>query len=149
MLVDRPGRGYGGDYASWLVDGDIGELIRVRGEGITEEGIVGGRRLPLLQALQRRRARRGRARRRRDPRHRAPRAHTSARHPERHIETFRDIADFPPDEAKQMLDFTAKTAAEAGLGDYRGSSERRPRRWTDGVPSPLAHPRRAIARGMG
>jgi threonylcarbamoyladenosine tRNA methylthiotransferase MtaB len=43
VLVDRPGRGYGGDYAPWLVDGDIGELVRVRGTEITEEGIVGGR----------------------------------------------------------------------------------------------------------
>ena len=39
--------------------------------------------------------------------------------PERHIESLRDIAEFPPDEAKQMLDFIAKTAAESGLGDYR------------------------------
>jgi threonylcarbamoyladenosine tRNA methylthiotransferase MtaB len=43
VLVDRPGRGYGEDYAPWLVDGDIGELIPVRGAEITEEGIVGGR----------------------------------------------------------------------------------------------------------
>jgi threonylcarbamoyladenosine tRNA methylthiotransferase MtaB len=43
VLVDRPGRGYGGDYAPWLVDGDIGELIRVRGAEITEDGIVSGR----------------------------------------------------------------------------------------------------------
>ncbi len=39
--------------------------------------------------------------------------------PEQHIETFRDIAEFPPGEAKQMLDFIAKTAAESGLDDYR------------------------------
>ena len=39
--------------------------------------------------------------------------------PERHIESFRDIAEFGPDEAKQMLDFIAKTAAGAGLDDYR------------------------------
>jgi histidine triad (HIT) family protein len=39
--------------------------------------------------------------------------------PERHIETFRDIAEFRPDETKEMLDFIAKTAAEAGLDDYR------------------------------
>ena len=39
--------------------------------------------------------------------------------PERHIETFRDIAEFPADEAKQMLDFIAKTAADSGLDDYR------------------------------
>ena len=39
--------------------------------------------------------------------------------PERHIETFRDISDFPPDEAKRMLDFIAQTATESGLDDYR------------------------------
>ena len=43
VLVDRPGRGYGEDYAPWLVDGDVGELVRVRAAEITEEGIVGGR----------------------------------------------------------------------------------------------------------
>ena len=32
--------------------------------------------------------------------------------PERHIESLRDVAEFPPEEAKQMLDFIAKTAAE-------------------------------------
>jgi histidine triad (HIT) family protein len=39
--------------------------------------------------------------------------------PERHIESLRDVVEFPPEEAKQMLDFIAKTAAEAGLADYR------------------------------
>jgi histidine triad (HIT) family protein len=39
--------------------------------------------------------------------------------PERHVETFRDVAEFPPDEAKQMLEFVARTAREAGLEDYR------------------------------
>jgi histidine triad (HIT) family protein len=39
--------------------------------------------------------------------------------PERHIDTFKDIAAFPPDEAKRMLDFVADTAREAGLEDYR------------------------------
>jgi threonylcarbamoyladenosine tRNA methylthiotransferase MtaB len=40
VLVDRPGRGYGDDYSPWLVDAPIGELIRVRGRAVTEEGIV-------------------------------------------------------------------------------------------------------------
>jgi threonylcarbamoyladenosine tRNA methylthiotransferase MtaB len=40
VLVDRPGRGYGGDYSPWLVDGKLGELVRVRGRAVTEEGIV-------------------------------------------------------------------------------------------------------------
>ena len=39
--------------------------------------------------------------------------------PERHVETFRDVAEFPPDEAKRMLEFVARTAREAGLEEYR------------------------------
>jgi len=39
--------------------------------------------------------------------------------PERHVETLRDIAAFPPDEVKRMLEFVAETAREAGLEDYR------------------------------
>jgi histidine triad (HIT) family protein len=39
--------------------------------------------------------------------------------PERHISSFRDIGEFPPDEAKRMLDFIADVAAREGLTDYR------------------------------
>jgi histidine triad (HIT) family protein len=39
--------------------------------------------------------------------------------PERHVDTFRDVSDFPAKEAKRMLDFVAATAREAGLNDYR------------------------------
>jgi histidine triad (HIT) family protein len=39
--------------------------------------------------------------------------------PERHVDTFREIGEFPPDEAKRMLDFVAETARGAGLDDYR------------------------------
>jgi histidine triad (HIT) family protein len=39
--------------------------------------------------------------------------------PERHVETFRDIGEFPPDEALRMLEFVAETARGAGLEDYR------------------------------
>ena len=39
--------------------------------------------------------------------------------PERHVETFRDVGEFPPDEARRMLEFVADTAREAGLDDYR------------------------------
>jgi histidine triad (HIT) family protein len=39
--------------------------------------------------------------------------------PERHVESFRDIAQFPADEAKRMLDFIAEVAAREGLNDYR------------------------------
>jgi threonylcarbamoyladenosine tRNA methylthiotransferase MtaB len=40
VLVDRPGRGYGDDYSPWLVEGPIGDLIRVRAGAVTEEGIL-------------------------------------------------------------------------------------------------------------
>jgi histidine triad (HIT) family protein len=39
--------------------------------------------------------------------------------PERHVETFRDVEEFPPEEAGRMLRFVADTAREAGLEDYR------------------------------
>jgi threonylcarbamoyladenosine tRNA methylthiotransferase MtaB len=40
VLVDRPGRGYGDDYSPWLVRGRVGELVPVRGQAVTEEGIL-------------------------------------------------------------------------------------------------------------
>jgi threonylcarbamoyladenosine tRNA methylthiotransferase MtaB len=40
VLVDRPGRGYGDDYSPWLVDAPVGELVRVRGGAVTEQGIL-------------------------------------------------------------------------------------------------------------
>jgi threonylcarbamoyladenosine tRNA methylthiotransferase MtaB len=40
VLVDRPGRGYGDDYSPWLVDAPVGELVRVRARGVTDEGIL-------------------------------------------------------------------------------------------------------------
>jgi len=40
VLVDRPGRGYGDDYSPWLLEGPVGELVRVRGAAVTEEGIL-------------------------------------------------------------------------------------------------------------
>jgi histidine triad (HIT) family protein len=39
--------------------------------------------------------------------------------PERHVDTFRDIGEFPAAEAERMLAFVAETAAESGLTDYR------------------------------
>ncbi|MGL6278789.1 MAG: HIT domain-containing protein [Gaiella sp.] len=39
--------------------------------------------------------------------------------PERHVDTFRDVAAFPDDEAARMLRFVAETADRAGLDDYR------------------------------
>jgi threonylcarbamoyladenosine tRNA methylthiotransferase MtaB len=40
VLVDREGRGYGDDYSPWLVDAPVGDLVHVRGRGVTEEGIL-------------------------------------------------------------------------------------------------------------
>jgi histidine triad (HIT) family protein len=39
--------------------------------------------------------------------------------PERHVDTFRDVAEFTSEEAKRMLAFVAETARAAGLEDYR------------------------------
>ena len=39
--------------------------------------------------------------------------------PERHVDTFREVGAFPPEEAKRMLDFIAETARGAALEDYR------------------------------
>jgi histidine triad (HIT) family protein len=39
--------------------------------------------------------------------------------PERHVDSFREVGEFPAPEAKRMLDFVADTARDAGLVDYR------------------------------
>jgi histidine triad (HIT) family protein len=39
--------------------------------------------------------------------------------PARHVDTFKDIGEFPDEEAGAMLRFVAETAREAGLDDYR------------------------------
>jgi histidine triad (HIT) family protein len=39
--------------------------------------------------------------------------------PERHVDTFRQIEQFPADEAKRMLGFVAEVAHTEGLDDYR------------------------------
>ena len=39
--------------------------------------------------------------------------------PERHISSFKEIGEFPAEEAKRMLEFVADTAEQAGLDDYR------------------------------
>jgi histidine triad (HIT) family protein len=39
--------------------------------------------------------------------------------PERHIDTFRQIGEFPPEEALRMLEFIAETAKALSLEDYR------------------------------
>jgi histidine triad (HIT) family protein len=39
--------------------------------------------------------------------------------PERHVDTFRGVNEFPADETKRMLEFVAETARVAGLEDYK------------------------------
>jgi histidine triad (HIT) family protein len=39
--------------------------------------------------------------------------------PERHVDSLRDVSEFPAKEAKRMLDFIAETARDVGLTDYR------------------------------
>ena len=39
--------------------------------------------------------------------------------PERHVETFREIGAFAPEETERMLTFVADTARGAGLDDYK------------------------------
>jgi histidine triad (HIT) family protein len=39
--------------------------------------------------------------------------------PERHIDSFHQIGEFPPEEAKRMLEFVADVAARNDLNDYR------------------------------
>ena len=39
--------------------------------------------------------------------------------PERHVDSFREIGEFPAREAKRMLEFVADTASKIGLSDYR------------------------------
>jgi histidine triad (HIT) family protein len=39
--------------------------------------------------------------------------------PERHVDSFRDVGEFPPDEARRMLEFVADTARKAGIEDYK------------------------------
>lgn len=39
--------------------------------------------------------------------------------PERHVDSFHDVGQFEPDEAKRMLEFIADVAAREGLTDYR------------------------------
>ena len=39
--------------------------------------------------------------------------------PERHVDSFREVREFPPEEARRMLDFVAEAARVAGLEDYK------------------------------
>ena len=39
--------------------------------------------------------------------------------PEKHVPSFREVAEFSAEETKAMLEFVADTAREQGLEDYR------------------------------
>ena len=39
--------------------------------------------------------------------------------PERHVDSFREIGEFSPEETARMLEFVADVAAGEGLSDYR------------------------------
>lgn len=39
--------------------------------------------------------------------------------PERHVDSFREIGEFPAEEARRMLEFVAETARIRGARDYR------------------------------
>ncbi len=62
--------------------------------------------------------------------------------PERHVDTFRDVAEFEADEVKRMLDFIAEVARRRRPDRLPGDRERRPQRRADDLPSPLARDRR-------
>jgi threonylcarbamoyladenosine tRNA methylthiotransferase MtaB len=40
VLVDRPGRGYADDYTPWIVEADVGQIVRARAVALSEEGIL-------------------------------------------------------------------------------------------------------------
>jgi threonylcarbamoyladenosine tRNA methylthiotransferase MtaB len=40
VLLDKPGGGYADDYTPWLVDGDVGEMVRARAVGVSDDGVL-------------------------------------------------------------------------------------------------------------
>ena len=58
--------------------------------------------------------------------------------PERHVETFRDIGQFPAEETQRMLEFVAETAREVGPPGLPRRRQRRSRGRADGLPPALA-----------
>ncbi len=40
VLVDRPGLGYADDYTPWLVDAPVGEMVRARAVGVSDQGVT-------------------------------------------------------------------------------------------------------------
>jgi histidine triad (HIT) family protein len=39
--------------------------------------------------------------------------------PDRHVESLRELGEFPADDVKRMLEFVAEVARDAGLEDFR------------------------------
>ena len=121
MLVDRPGRGYADDYTPWLVERPVGELVPCEAVAVTEEGVLAAcRSLTASSATSPARA---------STSHAAdgfvairdidPQAETHLLVlPERHVDTFREIDEFPR-RGEADARFVAETARAAGLDDYR------------------------------
>ena len=65
--------------------------------------------------------------------------------PERHVDTFRDVSAFEPDEAKRMLEFVADTREERGPRGLSGRRQRGTGGGPDRLPSALACARRREA----
>ena len=61
--------------------------------------------------------------------------------PERHVDTFREVGEFAPDEAKRMLEFVARDGARGRARGLPRARQRRPRRRPDDLPPALARPR--------
>jgi len=40
VLIDRPGRGYADDYTPWLLDAEVGAIVRARAVALSKEGIL-------------------------------------------------------------------------------------------------------------
>ena len=115
MLVDRPGRGYGDDYSPWLVEAPVGRArARARARRSRRRG-SSPRRLTACSASSPARATTSRQADGFVAIHDInPQAETHLLVlPERHVDTFRDVGEFPADEAKRMLEFVAETRATA------------------------------------
>ena len=116
-----PGRGYGDDYSPWLVDAPVGELVRVRGRGVTEEGVASQPDDCLFCTL----VREGdhvatRRRLRRDPGHRPEGADAPARDPRaprRHVPRGRRVR--APTRRSGCSSSSPRRPQGAGLEDYR------------------------------
>ena len=123
VLVDRPGRGYADDYTPWLVRRRRRQLRpRARDRCGGRGGARRCRLIPIASSAG--------SSAEGDHVHAAdgfvairdiaPKAPTHLLVlPERHVDTFRDVDDFPDEEAGRMLRFVAETARLAGLEDYR------------------------------